>query len=63
MRELAQVLTSAARLNAGGRRIGRRETMKWLANDGMTGLLHRTVLVLNDSNGHANQRTRTIVAQ
>jgi hypothetical protein len=39
------------------------QTMEWLANHGMTGLLHRTVLVLDDSDGHANQRTRTILAQ
>ena len=37
--------------------------MEWLATHGMTGLLHRTVVVLNDSDGHANKRTRTIVAQ
>jgi MinD-like ATPase involved in chromosome partitioning or flagellar assembly len=39
------------------------QTMEWLANHGLTGLLHRTVVVLNDSNGHADRRTRTILAQ
>jgi MinD-like ATPase involved in chromosome partitioning or flagellar assembly len=29
----------------------------------MTDLLHRTVVVLNDSDGHANKRTRTILAE
>ena len=39
------------------------QTMDWLANRGMTGLLHRTVVVLNDSDGHADKRTRSILAQ
>ena len=34
------------------------QTMEWLANNGYTGLLHRTVVVLNDSDGHADKRTR-----
>ena len=29
----------------------------------MSGLLQRTVLVLNDSDGHADKRTRTLLAQ
>jgi MinD-like ATPase involved in chromosome partitioning or flagellar assembly len=29
----------------------------------MTGLLQRTVLVLNDSDGHADKRTRTVLAE
>jgi MinD-like ATPase involved in chromosome partitioning or flagellar assembly len=29
----------------------------------MLDLLHRTVVVLNDSDGHADKRTRTILAQ
>ena len=32
------------------------QTMDWLANGGYTGLLHRTVVVLNDSDGHADKR-------
>ena len=39
------------------------QTMEWLANRGLTGLLHRTVVVLNDSDGHADKRTRTILTQ
>ena len=39
------------------------QILDWLANRGMTGLLQRTVLVLNDSDGHADKRTRTVLAQ
>lgn len=39
------------------------QTMDWLANRGLTTLLRRTVLVLNDSDGHADKRTRGILAQ
>ena len=39
------------------------QTMEWLANRGLTGLLHRTVVVLNDSDGHADKRTRNILQQ
>ena len=39
------------------------QTMEWLAALGMRHLMHRTVVVLNDSDGHADQRTRTILAQ
>ena len=39
------------------------QTLEWLANRGMMGVLHRTVVVLNDSDGHANRKTRTILAQ
>jgi MinD-like ATPase involved in chromosome partitioning or flagellar assembly len=39
------------------------QTMDWLANRGLTGLLQRTVIVLNDSDGHADKRTRSILAQ
>jgi MinD-like ATPase involved in chromosome partitioning or flagellar assembly len=39
------------------------QTLDWLANRGMTGLLQRTVVVLNDSDGHADKRTRAILAQ
>ena len=34
------------------------QTMDWLANRGLTSLLRRTVVVLNDSDGHADKRTR-----
>jgi len=39
------------------------QTMDWLAARGLTGLLQRTVVVLNDSDGHADTRTRSILAQ
>ncbi len=39
------------------------QTMDWLAALGMGDLLHRTVVVLNDSDGHADTRTRSILAQ
>jgi MinD-like ATPase involved in chromosome partitioning or flagellar assembly len=39
------------------------QTMDWLANRGLTGLLQRTVIVLNDSDGHADKRTRSILLQ
>nr|WP_231988764.1 MinD/ParA family protein [Mycobacterium sp. 1274761.0] len=39
------------------------QTMEWLANRGFTGLLNRTVVVLNDSDGHADKRTRSILMQ
>lgn len=39
------------------------QTMDWLANRGLTSLLQRTVVVLNDSDGHAAKRTRGILAQ
>jgi len=39
------------------------QTMDWLAGRGMMGLLSRTVIVLNDSDGHADKRTRSILAQ
>ncbi|TPG35295.1 MinD/ParA family ATP-binding protein [Mycolicibacterium hodleri] len=39
------------------------QTMDWLANRGLTSLLRRTVVVLNDSDGHADKRTRAILAQ
>jgi MinD-like ATPase involved in chromosome partitioning or flagellar assembly len=39
------------------------QTLDWLAARGLTGLLHRTVIVLNDSDGHADKRTRSILAQ
>jgi MinD-like ATPase involved in chromosome partitioning or flagellar assembly len=39
------------------------QTMDWLAARGLNNLLHRTVIVLNDSDGHADKRTRSILAQ
>jgi MinD-like ATPase involved in chromosome partitioning or flagellar assembly len=39
------------------------QTMDWLADRGLTNLLQRTVIVLNDSDGHADKRTRSILAQ
>ena len=38
------------------------QTMEWLANHGYTGLLHRTVVVLNDSDGHSDKRHRSVLA-
>jgi MinD-like ATPase involved in chromosome partitioning or flagellar assembly len=37
------------------------KTMEWLADHGQSGLLRRTVVVLNDSDGHADKRTRSIL--
>lgn len=39
------------------------QTLDWLAARGLTTLLQRTVVVLNDSDGHADKRTRSILAQ
>ena len=39
------------------------QTLDWLANRGLTGLLQRTVIVLIDSDGHPDKRTRSILAQ
>ena len=39
------------------------QIMEWLADRSMMGLLHRTVVVLNDSDGHADKRTRDTLAQ
>jgi MinD-like ATPase involved in chromosome partitioning or flagellar assembly len=39
------------------------QTMEWLANNGYTGLLHRTVVVLNDSDGHSDKRTRNVLLE
>jgi MinD-like ATPase involved in chromosome partitioning or flagellar assembly len=38
------------------------QTMEWLAEHGRTGLLQRTVVVLNDSDGHSDKRTRSVLA-
>lgn len=39
------------------------QTMAWLAERGQIGLLQRTVVVLNDSDGHADKRTRSVLAR
>lgn len=39
------------------------QTMEWLAAHGRTGLLHRAVVVLNDSDGHSDKRTRSVLAR
>jgi MinD-like ATPase involved in chromosome partitioning or flagellar assembly len=39
------------------------QTMDWLATRGLSSLLQRTVVVLNDSDGHADKRTRGILSQ
>lgn len=38
-------------------------TMEWLADQGLTTLLRHTVVVLNDSDGHADKRTRALLAR
>jgi MinD-like ATPase involved in chromosome partitioning or flagellar assembly len=38
-------------------------TMQWLADNGMPGLLERTVVVLNDSDGHADRKARSALAE
>ncbi len=38
-------------------------TMEWLSERGLTGLLRRTIVVLNDSDGHADKRTRELLAR
>ncbi|ORW29504.1 MinD/ParA family ATP-binding protein, partial [Mycobacterium palustre] len=38
-------------------------TMEWLSEKGKTGLLGHTVVVLNDSDGHADKRTRELLAR
>ncbi|MGB8403415.1 MAG: MinD/ParA family protein, partial [Mycobacterium sp.] len=39
------------------------QTLDWLAIRGLRGLLQRTVVVLNDSDGHADKRTRSGLAE
>ena len=39
------------------------QTMEWLAANGRAGLLQRTVVVLNDSDGHAEKKRRSALAQ
>ncbi|GAB7144201.1 hypothetical protein LRC484719_27930 [Mycobacterium riyadhense] len=39
------------------------KTMEWLSDRGLTGLLQRSIVVLNDSDGHADKRTRSLLAR
>jgi MinD-like ATPase involved in chromosome partitioning or flagellar assembly len=38
-------------------------TMEWLSDQGLESLLHNTIVVLNDSDGHADKRTRALLAR
>lgn len=38
-------------------------TMEWLADQGLTALLRNSIVVLNDSDGHADKRTRALLAR
>ncbi|WP_142308602.1 MinD/ParA family ATP-binding protein, partial [Mycobacterium interjectum] len=38
-------------------------TMEWLSDRGQTSLLRHTIVVLNDSDGHADKRTRELLAR
>ena len=39
------------------------KTMEWLADHGLRDLLQHTIVVLNDSDGHADKRTRSLLAR
>jgi MinD-like ATPase involved in chromosome partitioning or flagellar assembly len=39
------------------------KTMEWLSDQGMASLLQHTIVVLNDSDGHADKRTRELLAR
>ena len=39
------------------------QDLEWLSDQGLTNLLHRTIVVLNDSDGHADKRTRALLAR
>jgi MinD-like ATPase involved in chromosome partitioning or flagellar assembly len=39
------------------------KTMEWLADHGLERLLHNSIVVLNDSDGHADKRTRALLAR
>ena len=39
------------------------KTMDWLDDHNLRGLLQRTIVVLNDSDGHADKRTRSLLAR
>ena len=38
-------------------------TLEWLADQGLATLLRNTIVVLNDSDGHADKRTRALLAR
>jgi MinD-like ATPase involved in chromosome partitioning or flagellar assembly len=38
-------------------------TMEWLSDRGLTRLLQSSIVVLNDSDGHADKRTRALLAR
>ncbi len=39
------------------------KTIEWLSDHDRTGLLQRSIVVLNDSDGHADKRTRSVLAR
>ncbi len=39
------------------------QTLEWLANSGYTALLHRTVVVVNDSDGHAGKKDLKLLVE
>jgi MinD-like ATPase involved in chromosome partitioning or flagellar assembly len=39
------------------------KTMEWLSDRGLTRLLQRTIVVLNDSDGHTDKRTRLLLVR
>ncbi len=39
------------------------KTMEWLSDRGLTRLLQRTIVVLNDSDGHTDKRTRSLLVR
>ena len=39
------------------------KTMEWLSDHGLNRLLQNTIVVLNDSDGHADKRTRSLLAR
>jgi MinD-like ATPase involved in chromosome partitioning or flagellar assembly len=39
------------------------KTVEWLSDHGLGDLLQRSVVVLNDSDGHADKRTRSLLAR
>ncbi|OOK75541.1 hypothetical protein BZL30_3896 [Mycobacterium kansasii] len=39
------------------------KTMEWLSDRRLTDLLRRSVVVLNDSDGHSDKRTRSVLAR
>ncbi len=39
------------------------KTLEWLSDHDMTELLRRTIVALNDSDGHADKRTRSLLAK